>query len=70
MEAGLTANFDMFEDDNIDDPYDQKVIAEETHNLTVNELQEELLEAVTERRKDVLEVAIKLFNNIQDRIVP
>lgn len=70
MEAGLTANFDMFEDDNIDDPYDQKVIAEETHNLTVNELQEELLEAVTERRKDVLEVAIKLFNSIQDRIVP
>lgn len=64
MESALITNFDVFEDDNIDDPFDEKVIAEDTHNQTVNDMQDELLEAVSERRKDVLEVAIKLFNSI------
>ena len=69
-DENILYNYDVYEDDNIEDPYDEEVIQEETHNQTVVDLKEELLIAINERKKDVLEVAVKLFNKMQDKKVP
>ena len=70
MDETLPFNYDTFEDPDIEDDFDEETVERDIHNLTVHEMQEELLHSINNRKKDVLEIAVGLFNKMQDKLVP
>lgn len=52
--------------DEIDDEGDPSLIIKESHDITVADLKEKLLTAVNSRKGKVLNIALQIFNKVQD----
>ena len=68
MDEALEFHEYMYEDEPTED-LDMAVMRKTIHNTTIQDLKEELLEAVTERREDVLRVAVDIFNKVQEKAI-
>jgi hypothetical protein len=60
----------MFNDDEEvmeDEEHDPHKVAERIHDRTLQDMKEDLLEAVNNRKSKVLQVTLEMFNNIQEK---